>query len=1114
MPEFSETRIGRFDLVRRIGEGAFGTVFEAHDREHGSRVALKVLRRYHYEALYGFKQEFRALADVFHPNLVRLHELTADGEAWFFTMELVEGVTFLEHVWRCQSADTPRTVTNDSPTAASQASAAPAVVDVNRLRNDMIQLVEGLMALHERGKVHRDVKPSNVLVSGDGRVVLLDFGLLANIVGSNGSPRSGTPGYMSPEQAQGKALGPGSDWYAVGVMLHEALTGALPRPRDDLLQDLPEDLLTFRRLCQALLSPDPAQRPNGRELLAQLRRGLDIDASQTRIPEPSQLMVGRGKQFAELEAALSRSLSGRGQLVRVVGRSGIGKTKLVQEFLRLASTSDEGLLVLTGRCYEHETVPYKALDSLIDALGRHVFGLDRAQLLSVLTPESALLGQLFSVFRALPTLPDEMARAGPLESQEQRSLAFNQLRQLVHRLTKSRPLVLFVDDVHWGDADSARLLAEIIRAPCRERLLVILGYRPDGGEEFMDVLDEAELGIEQQRLEIAELPPVEARMLAQTFLPEGPPEVIEAVVASAGGNPIFIEQLAHQALSAQVPHPEFASVDAVVNDRIERLAGDVQSLLQVVAVAGQPVPSPIAALAAQLDASAARAAGYAALDARLLTMQNSRTGVLLDLTHDRVRITILAGMSAEQCKALHQRLAATFLEYPRPDVDALARHFAAAGDGERVAEYGRKAAERAESVLAFDRAARHWALLAGVTLESEPERWRLLKRWGEALTNAGKAGEASDVFERASLALSFQDSRHTEALPLSRRSGELALRSGRFDVGIVRMEAALRRVGVKLPQSRPVAAALALGRRFRFILRGFSSSPRRVDDVALHTRDRLDALWGASTGLSMANYVVADALGVSHLLEALDHGSHSQVIRALGYEAAFEALIGGSFFRGRAERMLKAMDGIAAASGAPYDRAWARMSRGIVQWFMGDWASTFKHCCEAAVTYREQCRGVAWELAICDSYRIPTLICLGDLSKVAQMVPRALSRAYERGDRFAAATLRMGQHGILALRDDAPDRSKAESDDAIAEFPTDTYLLPHYQHLFAIVQAELYAGRGERAHSLTIAAWPSLKQSRLLKIQCLRVEMQHMKGRAALAHALSERAPAPRANVV
>jgi hypothetical protein len=189
------------------------------------------------------------------------------------------------------------------------------------------------------------------------------------------------------------------------------------------------------------------------------------------------------------------------------------------------------------------------------------------------------------------------------------------------------------------------------------------------------------------------------------------------------------------------------------------------------------------------------------------------------------------------------------------------------------------------------------------------------------------------------------------------------------------------------------------------------------------------------------------------------------------------------------------------------------MSRGIVQWFMGDWASTFKHCCEAAVTYREQCRGVAWELAICDSYRIPTLICLGDLTKVAQMVPRALSGAYERGDRFAAATLRMGQHGILALRDDAPGRSKAESEDAIAEFPTETYLLPHYQHLFAVVQAELYSGHGERAHSLTVAAWPSLKQSRLLNIQCLRVEIQHLKGRAALAQAVSERAPARRAQL-
>src|SRR5262245_44709275 len=88
----------RFQIVRRLGAGGMGVVFEALDRLRGTRVAVKVLRRISPESLIRFKAEFRALQDLQHPNLVRLDELISDGQQWFFTMELIEGVDFLAHV--------------------------------------------------------------------------------------------------------------------------------------------------------------------------------------------------------------------------------------------------------------------------------------------------------------------------------------------------------------------------------------------------------------------------------------------------------------------------------------------------------------------------------------------------------------------------------------------------------------------------------------------------------------------------------------------------------------------------------------------------------------------------------------------------------------------------------------------------------------------------------------------------------------------------------------------------------------------------------------------------------------------------------------------------------
>jgi serine/threonine protein kinase len=146
----------RFEIVRHLGAGGMGTVYEAFDREHLTRIALKVLRHVAPESLLRFKREFRSLQNLHHPNLVRLGELIGGDESWLFTMELVEGVRFLDHI---------------RPAGAIG-------FDDARLRDAFGQLVDGLAALHAIGKVHRDVKPSNALVASNGRVVLLDLGLV------------------------------------------------------------------------------------------------------------------------------------------------------------------------------------------------------------------------------------------------------------------------------------------------------------------------------------------------------------------------------------------------------------------------------------------------------------------------------------------------------------------------------------------------------------------------------------------------------------------------------------------------------------------------------------------------------------------------------------------------------------------------------------------------------------------------------------------------------------------------------------------------------------------------------------------------------------------------
>ena len=223
---------GRFSIVRALGSGGMGAVYEAHDEVRGHSVALKYLWRAPSAGGFELKAEFRSLAGLEHPNVVRLYELICDEDPWFFTMELVQGVDLVHYV-RGTSARLSNAITKPSVESGAepQLPEHTGTVSVERLCSVLVQLVAGLQVIHAAGKLHCDIKPSNVLVAQDGRVVILDFGLVTDSDSDTRSARiAGTPGYIAPERFAGQRATEASDWYAAGVVLHESLTGELPSP--------------------------------------------------------------------------------------------------------------------------------------------------------------------------------------------------------------------------------------------------------------------------------------------------------------------------------------------------------------------------------------------------------------------------------------------------------------------------------------------------------------------------------------------------------------------------------------------------------------------------------------------------------------------------------------------------------------------------------------------------------------------------------------------------------------------------------------------------------------------------------------------------------------------
>ena len=159
---------GRFQVTRRLGIGAFGVVYEAFDSARAATVAIKRVRAVDVASIYDVKKEFRVLADLMHPNLVTLYDLFADGDDWFIVMELVPRcrLPHLRPPARVGGATVRRRQPLRSARPTGRCSSEPSS-----------QLVRAVCYLHERGKLHRESKPTNVLVTADGVLKVLDFGL-------------------------------------------------------------------------------------------------------------------------------------------------------------------------------------------------------------------------------------------------------------------------------------------------------------------------------------------------------------------------------------------------------------------------------------------------------------------------------------------------------------------------------------------------------------------------------------------------------------------------------------------------------------------------------------------------------------------------------------------------------------------------------------------------------------------------------------------------------------------------------------------------------------------------------------------------------------------------
>lgn len=1082
----------RFRILRRLGEGGMGIVYLALDRDHQAQVALKTIAKMSATSLLRFKNEFRAVADVVHPNLVRMFELVGDPTVWFFTMEYVEGVSFMDHVRPVDKPERP--------------------LDMRRLRTAFPQLVEAVATIHAVGKLHCDLKPSNVLVECDSnRVVVLDFGLVTEIEvpirASQSFGVAGTFAYMSPEQARADNLTESSDWYSVGVILYEALTGRLPlgipdvrevsatKQRTDLPSPqqldaaLPGDL---SELCMELIDRDPRRRPDGRTILRRLERpsAIRLDGHVG--------FIGRDTQLALLEHALREVRTGRQQTVFVHGTSGVGKSALTRHFL---GDVDAAALVLAGRCYERESVPYKAFDSVIDSLATRLASLPDAR--RFLDDDAAYLARLFPALTHLPAVREIASRsANVVDLHEVRRRAFSGLREILRRLAGSYLLIVLVDDLQWSDLDSTSLLQALLAPPNPPRLLFVGTYRSEHAEAS-PVLKSLLQDDGAHKIEVGRLSADETATLARGMMgDQASAETIDAVVRESGGIPLFVEQLVHAARIESRGTGARLSFEEVLRRRFASLSVSGRRLLEHVVVGGQPLPLGAIVNAAGIAPEQALQDLVTLRAQQWVRTEGIGKAGSIEPFHDRIRESLVASLTPDALRAHHLALALALEPMP-VDPEILSVHWSGCGRFTEASRYATLAADGAARTLAFNRAARLYEQALGWQPSSAEERQRLRIALADALAHAGRSAEAGDAYLRAT-----EDVTAADGIVHKQHAAEQYFNHGHIEKGYGVLTDLVRAVGVRLPERGASALASLLFERFRLRLRALPFR-RPVGAAREEMLRQVDVCLVVGKGLAMIEPLRAMEFQSRALRLALTSGDPKRMAIGLALEAAFEGAAGHTARR-RADKLLGESEKLAADLQDVRISAYTRFMRGSVHYLRGEWETSLRYCREAESQFRERCVNVWWEIDQAVSFVCWNLSYLGRFGEAAAYIRPLLKEAAERGDRHLISQLLTGMNVLIPLsQDEDPEHIHDELVTRVPPWQGGPYILPHLLVTYSLCLMDLYLGRDADAQARMARELPHIKSSMLPRVQLLRIELHGFRARCALAAARTAGDPAP-----
>ena len=725
---------GRYQVTELLGEGGKKRVYQAHDSVLDRDVALAAIKTEGLDPTSRVRitreaQAMGRLGD--HPHVLQIFDLGEDNGQPYMVLPLMPG----------GDVETLLETAEDHKLPLKQA------IDL------ATQICRGLEFAHSKEIVHRDLKPGNVWLTADGIARIGDFGLAVAIDRSRLTQEGmmvGTVSYMPPEQAMGGEVTPRSDLYSLGAMLYEMVCGRPPFLGDDSVAIIGQHINTppvaptwhnsecpraLEALILRLLAKDPSERPESAADVLTALEGIDLTVSgEETAPERDEahaldslaggVFVGRQREMGELKAALEDALSGRGRLVTLVGEPGIGKTRTAQELATYAGL--RSAQVLWGRCHESRGAP--PYWPWVQVIRSYVRERDPERLRSEMGTGAADIAEIVSDVRE--RLPDLKPAPAADDPEQARFRLFDSITAFLRSASRSQPLVVILDNLHWADKPSLLLLEFLAQEFSDSRLLVIGTYRDvDLSRQHPLVETLGELTRERlfQRVLLRGLSQDDVSRFIELTSSMTPRGLAEAVHTQTEGNPLFVTEVvrllvqegelsqerARERDSWEVRIPE--GVREVIGRRLNRLSARCNETLTIASVIGREFElRHLVSLVEGMSEDRLLEVLEEALSARVIEELPQTVGHY-EFTHALIRQTLYDELSTTRRVRSHARIAHTLEEMYGDAADAnaveLAYHFGEAEavlGTEKLVQYSALAGERALAVHGYEDAASHF----------------------------------------------------------------------------------------------------------------------------------------------------------------------------------------------------------------------------------------------------------------------------------------------------------------------------------------------------------------------------------------------------------------------